>query len=110
MEHDTHIQLSKRAVEALANIPPAPSYLFDAVMRQIDRKKILMRALFSVAATVIIAVTAFSVTAYRMTTQRASYSPEVAADLQRASNYYNNDVCKENANSYEYYQEVLYQE
>ncbi len=110
MEQITNNQLPKRAFEALADIPPVPVYLYGAIMRKIDRRRMLVRAVFSVAASVLIAVSAFTVTTYRISTQRASYAPEVAEELQGVNNYINNDVYRENANSYGYYDEVLYQE
>ncbi len=110
MEQNTDNQLPARAFEALTDIPPIPVHVYGAVMRNIGRRRILVRAVFSVAASVLIAVSAFTVTAYRMSTQRAPYAPEVAEELQGVNSYINNDVYRENANSYGYYEEVLYQE
>jgi len=108
METSLEKPLSKNAIAALENIPPLPSYLYSAVIGKINRNKTITRAVFGMAASVLVAVSAFTVT--QVANAPASYSTEVAEELTGVNSYINSDVYKANGNSYGYYEEVLYQD
>lgn len=108
MEQNFENQMPRAALDQLASIPPLPENLYGAVIRRINRRRAVERTLFGLAASLLIAVSAF--TALRLSPSRASYSAEIAEDLNGVNTYINSDVYRENSNSYGYYEEVLYQE
>jgi hypothetical protein len=108
MEQMQENQLPRRAFEQLAEIPPLPSHLYGTIIGKINRRKIVARSVFGIAASVLVAVSAFTVT--RFASPGASYSAEVADELSGVNSYINSDVYQANSNSYGYYDEVLYQE
>jgi len=108
MEPSLEKPFSKNALTALEDIPPLPSYLYGAVMGKINRKRTIARSVFGMAASVLVAFSVFTVT--HVAHSPAPYSTEVAEELSGVNSYINSDVYKTNANSYGYYEEVLYQD
>ncbi len=95
-------------LQALADIPPLPPHLYGAIIWKINRKRALVRFAFGLAASLLIAVSTFTVV--RLTMTPASYSADVAEELNGVNSYFNGDVYRENSNSYGYYEETSYQE
>jgi|GEM_PF-5748867 hypothetical protein len=108
MERISDAPVPRAVLDELADVPPLPANLYDGVVGRINRQRTLARGMFGLAATLLIGASAL--TAVRLSASRAAYSADVAADLNGANTYYNGDVCRENSNSYGYYEEVLYQE
>jgi hypothetical protein len=108
MEPSLEKPLSQNAIAALGDIPPLPSNVYGAVIGRINRGRTINRAVFGMAASVLVAVSAFTV--MHVTNTPASYSTEVAEELTGVNSYINSDVYKANGNSYSYYEEVLYQD
>ena len=101
-------KLPDKFVRELADVPPMPSHLYALARRRIVRKKIVMRTVWAVAASLVIMITGLE--AVRLTRPHNEYVPEVAEELSAVNSYINSDVYKENDNSYAYYEETLYQE
>jgi hypothetical protein len=108
MDQLSEKQMPRAALDQLASIPPLPENLYGGVIRRINRRRAAGRVVFGLAASLLIAVSAF--TAMRLSTSRAPYSAEIADDLNGVNTYFNSNVYRENSNSYSYYEEVLYQE
>ena len=108
MDQLSEKQMPRAALDQLTSIPPLPENLYGAVIRRINGRRAAGRAVFGLAASLVIAVSAF--TAMHLSTSRAAYSAEIAEDLNGANTYFNSDVYRENSNSYGYYEEVLYQQ
>ena len=108
MDQMNEKQLPEKFNNTFADVPPLPGQLFAVITRKIARRTLLTRSMWAVAASLILAVS--SLTAYRVTMQHGSGSPDAAEVLNTVSSYYNSSVYQEDEKSYVGYEEVLYQE
>lgn len=108
MDNNAENQLPEKFINELANVPSVPQHLYAGIRRRIDRKRTLVRAIWAVAASLLITVTAFQA-AHMMRPENASVA-EAAEELSVVNSYINSNVYKEDDNSYGYYEETLYQE
>jgi hypothetical protein len=108
MEPSNEIALPEKFRDELKDIPGVPGHLYAGMMHSIDRKRAVLRTVWSVAASLLIMVTAFQA-AHLLRPQSASV-PEVAEELSSVNRYFNSEVYTVDENSYAYYEETLYQE
>jgi hypothetical protein len=108
MDQFTENMLPKNFIDGLADIPAMPQHLYTGIRHKINRKRAVVRAVWAVAASLVISLTAFQMV--QQHAPRVSYVPEAAEELSAVDSYFNSSVYKENENSYAYYEETLYQE
>jgi hypothetical protein len=99
---------SKSVTSVLEDIPPLPSHLYRVIIGKINRRRMITRVVFGLAGSLLIAVSSFTVT--QVARSPAPYSKAAAEELSCINAYINSDVYKANAETYDYYEEVLYQD
>lgn len=82
----------------LSNVPPLPDELFGKINRRINRRSWWQKSLIGLAASAIIAV---GLSGYALTQKKcATYSPEVAGELQIIHSYINGDDLEQEPDMY----------
>ena len=104
---NTQNEFPKKFTDALSDIPLQPDGLYVRIRRAIDRRLLIQRSIFALAATLLLSLSGLQV--YRIAGHQASpMIPEVAEELTSVSTYVNGDVCRQNENSYAYYEDVTF--
>jgi len=106
MEQMNEKQLAEQFASAMAEVPPLPDHLFGAITRKIDHRKIIMRSAWAAAASIIIAVSAFTV--YRASAPAVASNAEISDEIASISTYFSSDDLQDDDNAT--LENVLYQE
>jgi hypothetical protein len=108
MDNSDETMLPEKFTKGFADIPDVPGHLYAGIRRRIDRKRTVRRAIWAIAASLILVVTAFQATHYLHSS--GAVVAEAGEELSSVDSYINSTVYEENDNSYVCYEETLYQE
>jgi hypothetical protein len=110
MEQNSDNRLPKNFIDGLADIPALPHHLYAGMRQRIDRKRVALRTVWAVAASLMLMVAAFQATRLVQPRTQSVAVAEAAEELSNVDSYINDGGYNENETSYGYYEETLYQE
>jgi hypothetical protein len=110
MDNNAENLLPKKFIDELTDIPSVPQDLYAGIIHRIDRKRVMLRTVWAIAASLVVMVTAFQGTRLMQPQTQSTSIAEAAEELSNVNSYFNSEVYKEDDNSYAYYEETLYQE